>query len=97
MRRWVHGAPNGANDADQTPPEDDLLPESNSPGLTTSWEATETSAADTGPATAAHGAADFGIDLGWLPEPDRTQAIHGRAAAYGDTPAQKCHNDGPDP
>ena len=51
MRRWVHGAPNGANDADQTPPEDDLLPESNSPGLTTSWEATETSAADTGPAT----------------------------------------------
>ena len=32
-----------------------------------------------------HGAADFGIDLGWLPELGRTQAIHGRAAAYDDT------------
>ena len=81
MRRWVHGAPNGANDADQTPPEDGLLPEPNSP-RPTSGGATETSAADTGPATAAHGAADFGIDLGRLAEPERTQAIHGRAAAY---------------
>ena len=36
MRRWAHGAPNGANDADQTPPEDYLLPEPNSPGGATS-------------------------------------------------------------
>ena len=33
---------------------------------------------------AAHGAADFGIDLDWLPEPGRTQAMSGRAEAYDD-------------
>ena len=27
MKRWVRGAPNGDNDADQTPPEDDLAAE----------------------------------------------------------------------
>ena len=32
-----------------------------------------------------HGAADVDIDLGWLPEPGRTQAMSGRAAAYDDT------------
>ena len=84
VRRWVNGAPNGTNDADQTPPEDDLLPEPDSPGPT-SGEAAGNTTADTGPATAAHGAADFGIDLDWLPEPGRTQAMHGRAAAYDDT------------
>ena len=42
-------------------------------------------AADAGHVAAAHGAADFGIDLEWLPEPGRTQAMHGRAAAYDDT------------
>ena len=42
-------------------------------------------AADAGAATAAHGTADLAIDLEWLPEPGRTQAIHGRAAAYDDT------------
>ena len=84
MRRWVHSAPNGINDADQTPPEDDLVPETAPPGPT-SEEATGSTAADAGPATAAHGAADFGIDLDWLPEPGRTQAMHGRAPAYDDT------------
>ena len=83
MRRWVHGAPNGINDADQTPPEDDLTPEPASPGPT-SGEAAGSAVADAGPAAAAHGAADFGIDLDWLPEPGRTQAMHGRAAAYDD-------------
>jgi len=71
------------NDADQTPPEDDLIPEPASPGPT-SGEAAGSAAADAGPAAAAHGAADFGIDLDWLPEPGRTQAMHGRAAAYDD-------------
>ena len=42
-------------------------------------------AADAGAATAAHGTADLAIDLEWLPEPGRTQAVHGRAAAYDDT------------
>ena len=84
MRRWVHGAPNGTNDADQASPEDDLPPEPASPGPT-SGEAAGDTTTDTGPATAAHGAADFGIDLDWLPEPGRTQAMHGRAAAYDDT------------
>ena len=84
MRRWVHGAPNGTNDSDQTPPEEDPVPEPTSPGPT-SVEAARSTAADTGPATAAHGAADFGMDLDWLPEPGRTQAMHGRAAAYDDT------------
>ena len=84
MRRWIHGAPNGTNDADQTPLEDDLLPEPDSPGPT-SGEAAGNTTTDTGPATAAHGAADFGIDLDWLPEPGRTQAMSGRAAAYDDT------------
>ena len=83
MRRWVHGAPNGTNDADHTPPEEDLTPggASGPPAA----EPSEGAAADTGPAIVAHGAADFGIDLGWLPEPVRTQAMHGRAAAYDDT------------
>ena len=67
MRQWAHGAPNGTNDADQTLPEDDPLPEPGSPG-STSGEAAGNTTADTGPATAAHGAADFGIDLDWLPE-----------------------------
>ena len=85
MRRWVHGAPNGTNDADQTPPEDDLLPEPDPPAGPTSGTAADNTTIDTGPATAAHGAADFGIDLDWLPEPGRTQAMSGRAAAYDDT------------
>ena len=84
MRRWVRGAPNGVNDADQTPPEDDLLPEPGAPGLTPG-ASTDGTTAGTGPAAAAHGAADFGIDLGWLPEPGRTQAMSGMAAAHDDT------------
>ena len=68
MQRWVRGAPNSANDADQTPPEDDLLPEPDALGLTPGGP-TDGTAAGTQSAAIAHGAADFGIDLGWLPEP----------------------------
>ena len=50
MRRWVRGAPNGANDADQTPPEDGLLPEPGAPGLTPG--------APTGRHNGRHGASD---------------------------------------
>ena len=81
--RWVRGAPNGTNDADQTPPENDLLPEPGALGATPGASADDTTTG-TGPAAAAHGAADFGIDLGWLPEPGRTQAMSGRAAAHDD-------------
>ena len=35
MQRWVRGAPNGDNDADQTPPEDDLAAEDDVLGPTT--------------------------------------------------------------
>ena len=84
MRRWVHGAPNGTNDADHTPPEDDLTPEP-SPSRPSSGAPAASVAADAGAATAAHGTADLAIDLEWLPEPGRTQAVHGRAAAYDDT------------
>ena len=84
MRRWVRGAPNGVNDAGQTPPEDGLLPEPGAPGPTHGAPADDTTAG-TGPAAAAHGGVDFGIDLDWLPEPGRTQAMSsGRAAAYDD-------------
>ena len=84
MRRWVRGAPNGVNDAGQTPPEDDLLPEPGAPGPTPGAPTNGTTAG-TGPAAIAHSAADLGIDLDWLPEPGRTQAMSGRAAAYDDT------------
>ena len=84
MQRWVCGVPNGVNDADQTPPEDDLLPEPVALGLTPGTP-TDGTAAGTGQAAVAHGAADFGIDLDWLPEPGRTQAMSGRAAAYDET------------
>ena len=84
MRWWVRGAPNSANDADQTPPEDDLLPEPGAPGLPPGVP-TDGTVAGTGPAAVAHDAADLGIDLDWLPEPGRTQAMSGRAAAYDDT------------
>ena len=84
MQRWVRGAPNSANDADQAPPEDDLLPEPDALGLTPGGP-TDGTAAGTQSAAIAHGAADFGIDLGWLPEPGRTQAMSGRAAAYDNT------------
>ena len=84
MRRWVRGTPNGTNDADQTPPEDDLLPEPGSPGPIFGAPADDATTG-TGPATAAHSTADFGIDLDWLPEQGRTKAMSGRAAAYDDT------------
>jgi hypothetical protein len=80
MRRWVQGAPNGTNDADQTPPEDDLTPE---PPETTG-QAAGGAATNAGAVTAARSTSDLGIDLDWLPEPGRTQAMHGRAAAYDD-------------
>ena len=84
MWRWVQGAPNGINDADQTPPEDDLIPEPAS-RETASGDAAGRGTADVGHVAAAHGAADFGIDLDWLLEPGRTQAMQGRAAIYDDT------------
>ena len=84
MRRWVHGAPNSANDADHTPAEDDLTPEPSPSGPSSGAPAASVTA-DAGAATAAHGTADHTIDLEWLPEPGRTQAVHGRAAAYDDT------------
>ena len=62
------------NDADQIPPEDDLLPEPGAPGLPLGAP-TDGTTAGMGPAAVAHGAADFGIDLDWLPEPGRTQAM----------------------
>ena len=83
MRRWVRGAPNGTNDADHTPPEDDLAPDLASRLATA--DLAGGAASDAGSATAAHDAADLGIDLDWLPEPGRTQAMHGKAAAYDDT------------
>ena len=52
---------------------------------------TDGTVAGTGSAAVAHGAADFGIDLDWLPEPGRTQAMSGRTAAYDDTGRCACH------
>ena len=79
MQRWVRGVANGVNDADQTPPGDDLLPESDALGLTPGTP-TDGTVAGTEQAAVVHGAADLGIDLDWLPEPGRTQAMSGRAA-----------------
>ena len=84
MQRWVRGAPNGANDADQTPPEDDLQPENDALGPATGT-ALEDTAAGAGHAAEANGASEVDSDLYWLPEPGRTQALSGRAAAYDDT------------
>ena len=84
MQRWVRGAPNGDNDADQTPPEDDLAAEDDVLGSTTG-AAREGTVAGTGHEAEASGTLEADIDLGWLPEPGRTQALSGRAAAYDDT------------
>ena len=83
MKRWVRGAPNGANGADQTPPEDDHRPENDALGPATGT-ALEGTAAGTGHAAEANGASVVDIDRGWLPEPGRTQALSGRAAAHDD-------------
>ena len=63
MQRWVRGAPNGANDADQTPPEDDLQPESDALGPAAGM-ALEGTAAGIGHAAETNGASEVGIDLG---------------------------------
>ena len=78
------GAPNSANNADQTPPEDDLQPDNDALGPATGT-ALESTAAGTGHAAETNGASEVDIDLDWLPEPGRTQALSGSAAAYDDT------------
>ena len=67
MQRWVRGAPNGDNDADQTPPEDDRPAESGVLGPATRV-AREGAVAGTGHETGANGTLEADIDLGWLPE-----------------------------
>ena len=84
MQRWVRGAPNGANGADQTPPEGDLQPENDTLG-SAAGTALEGTTAGTGHAADANGASEVDIDLDWLPEPGCIQALSGRAAAYDDT------------
>ena len=71
MKRWVRSAPNGANGADQTPPEDDLQPENDVLGPATG-KAREGTVAGTGHVAEANVTSEVGIDLGWLPEPGRT-------------------------
>ena len=84
MQRWVRSAPNGATDVDQTPPEDDLQPENGVLGPATGT-AREGTVAGTGHVAEANDTLGVDIDLGWLPEPGRIQALSGRAAAYDDT------------
>ena len=79
----MHGAPNGDNDADQAPPEDDLAAEDGVLGATAGVSRGGTMTG-TGHEADASGTQEAGIDLGWLPEPGRTQELSGRAAAYGD-------------
>ena len=71
MQWWVRGAPNGANDADQTPPEDDLKPENGVLGPATGT-AREGTVAGTGHIAEANVTSEVDIDLDWLPEPGRT-------------------------
>ena len=72
MQRWVRGASNGDNDADQTPPEDDLQPENGvlGPAIGTAREGT---VAGTGHVAEANDTSEVDIDLGWLLEPGCTQ------------------------
>ena len=83
MQRWVRGAPNGDNGADQTPPEDDLAAEDDVHGPTTGASRGGIMTG-TGHEADASDTLEAGIDLGWLPEPGRTQELSGRAVAYGD-------------
>ena len=80
----MRSAPNGANDADQTPPEDDLQPENDVLGPATGT-AREGTVAGTGHVVEANDTSEVDIDLDWLPEPGRTQALSGKTAAYDDT------------
>ena len=99
MQRWVRAAPNGDNDADQSPPEDDLSAEDDVLGSTTGVRARaryqalgsartddrgsrEDTVSGIRHEAEASGTLEAGIDLDWLPEPGRTQALSGRAAAY---------------
>ena len=81
--KYENDAPNGDNDADQTPPEDDLPAENGVLGPVTGV-AREGTVVGTGHEAEAN-TLEADIDLGWLPEPGRTQALSGRAAAYDDT------------
>ena len=83
MQRWVRGAANGDNDADQAPPEDDLATEDGVLGATAGVSRGGTTTG-TGHEAGASGTLEAGIDLDWLPEPGCTQALSGRAAAYVD-------------
>ena len=83
MQRWVRGAANGDNDADQTPPEDDLAAEDDVL-VPTTGASRGGMMAGTGHEADASGTLEAGIDLDWLPESGCTQALSGRAAAYVD-------------
>ena len=83
VQRRVRGAPNGDNDADQAPSEDDLAAEDDMLGSTIG-ASRDGMMTDTGHEADASGALEAGIDLGWLPKPGRTQALSGRAAACCD-------------
>ena len=85
MSRWVRGAPNGDNDADQTPPDDDTASlVDGGPGASNGAPRGRGGTTGARRRADASGAQEPGIDLDWLPEPGRTQALNGRAAAYGD-------------
>ena len=83
MQRWVRGAPNGDNGADQTPPEDDLAAEDDVLGPTTR-ASRGGMMTGTGHVAVASDTLGAGINLDWLSEPERTQALSDRAGAYGD-------------
>ena len=61
MRRWVRGAPNDDNDADQTPPDDDLASEDDGLGAITGVSRGGT-ILGTGHGTDASGTQETGID-----------------------------------
>ena len=80
------------NDADQTPPEDDLQPESDALGPATGT-ALEGTTAGIGHAAEANGAPKADIDLGWLPELGLTSSASAavrRVTKPGVAPAT-CH------
>ena len=86
MSRWVRGAPIRDNDADHTPPDDETA-SLDEGGLGGSACSTARQGRDDRRwARSGHEPPqEPGIDLDWLPEPERSQALNGRAAAYDDT------------
>ena len=63
MQRWVRGVPNGANDADQTPPEDDHPAKNDVRGSATGV-ARKGTASGTGHEAEASGTLEADTDLG---------------------------------